>query len=62
MPNIAAHGKASCTISEAAEIDMRVQSGAHKRYTLAIYALFGVGWVFGLGGRLLGFDAPNGAE
>ncbi len=34
----------------------------YQRYTLAIYVLFGVGWEFGLGGRLLGFDAPNGAE
>jgi hypothetical protein len=39
------------------EIEKKYQS-----YTLAIYILFGVGWVFGLGGRLLGFDAPNGAE
>jgi hypothetical protein len=34
----------------------------YKKYSLAIYLLFGVGWVFGLGGRLLGFDGPSGNE
>lgn len=34
----------------------------YKRYALAIYVLFGFGWVFGLGGRLLGFDAVTAEE